>query len=220
MANKAETDRQKPWHGRYLGYLCHLAGIGTTPGKPNLGALAELRNSARGDAFEIRALRHIVPYLEEDDKYHRAHVRVAMLVGQLFAAYRPDSPTPATDSEDEAQYRPKSLGWLLGEAEARNKKSGDFSTGTDNTGEGKRNPTALERHLYTLVAADFDRLGSRLRGALARLKQAGVALEIGDYRRSLDDLDKWKLPEKNIQYRWISDFYRNKPRELQTGEPL
>ena len=220
MVNTDETTTKKRWYSSYLNHLCRLAGVGTKPGKPDLGALAELRNSARGAAFEIRALRHITPYFEEDDKYHRAHVRVAMLVGQLFAAYRPDSPTPETNSEDKAQYRSRSLGWLLGEAEARNKKSSDFSDGADNTGEGKRNPTALERHLYTLVAADFDRLGSRLRGALARLKQAGVMLEIGDYRRLLDDLDKWKLPGKNIQYRWISDFYRNKPRELQTGEHL
>ena len=218
MANKAETDKQERWYSRYLGYLCYLAGIGTKPGKPDFGALAELRNSARGDAFEIRALRHIVPYLEEDDTYHRAHVRVAMLVGQLFAAYRPDGPTPETNSEENIQYRSRSLGWLLGDAEARNKKSGNSSVGIDNTSEGKHNPTALERHLYTVVAADFDRLGSRLRGALGRLKQAGVTLEVDDYRRLLDELDKWKLPGKNIQYRWISDFYRNKPRELQTGE--
>lgn len=212
------ADKTATKYSRYLGYLCHLAGIDTKPGKADLGALAELRNSARGAAFEIRALRHIVPYLEQDDTYHRAHVRVAMLVGQLFAAYRPDSPTPETNSEDKAAYRSRSIGWLLGEAEAREKKSGNSSAGIDSTGKGKRNPTALERHLYTVVAADFDRLGPRLRGTLARLKQAGVTLEVDDYRHLLDDLDKWKLPGKSIQYRWISDFYRNKPRELQTGE--
>lgn len=207
MVNTDKTTTKKRWYSSYLNHLCRLAGVGTKPGKPDLGALAELRNSVRGDAFEIRALRHITPYLEEDDKYHRAHVRVAMLVGQLFAAYRPDSPTPEANSEDKVQDRPKSLGWLLGEAEVRNKKSGDFSTGTDNTGEGKRNPTALERHLYTVVAADFDRLGHRLRGTLARLKQAKVNLKIADYACLLHDLDQWMLPKKNVQYNWVKDFY-------------
>ena len=207
MVNTDETTTKKRWYSSYLNHLCRLAGIGTKPGKPDLGALAELRNSARGAAFEIRALRHITPYLEEDDKYHRAHVRVAMLVGQLFAAYRPDSPTPETDSEDKVQYRSRSLGRLLGEAEAREKKSGSSSSGTESTGEGKRNPTALERHLYTVVAADFDRLGPRLRGTLARLKKEHITPKIADYGRLLNDLDQWMLPKKNVQYNWVKDFY-------------
>ena len=204
MANTDETTTKKRWCS-YLNHLCRLAGIDTKPGKPDLGALAELRNSARGAAFEIRALRHIVPYLEQNDTYHRDHVRVAMLVGQLFAAYRPDSPTPETDSEDKVQYR--SLGWLLGEAEAREKNSGNSSAGTDSTGEGKRNPTALERHLYTVVAADFDRLGPRLRGTLARLKKEHITPKIADYGQLLNDLDQWMLPKKDVQYNWVKDFY-------------
>lgn len=207
MVNTDETTTKKRWYSNYLNHLCRLAGVGTKPGKPDLGALAELRNSARGAAFEIRALRHITPYLEEDDKYHRAHVRVAMLVGQLFAAYRPDSPTPETNSEDKAAYRSRSMGWLLGEAEAREKKSGSSSSGTESTGEGKRNPTALERHLYTVVAADFDRLGPRLRGTLARLKKEHITPEIADYGRLLNDLDQWMLPKKDVQYNWVKDFY-------------
>lgn len=207
MVNTGETATKKRWYSSYLNHLCRLAGIDIQSGKPNLGALAELRNSARGDAFEIRALRHIAPYLEEDDTYHRIHMRVAILVGQLFAAYRPDSPTSETDSEENLQYRSRSLGWLLGEAEARNKKSGSSSSGTDSPGEGKRNPTALERHLYTVVAADFDRLGPRLRGTLARLKKEHITPEIADYACLLHDLDQWMLPRRSIQYNWVKDFY-------------
>ena len=207
MVNTDETTTKKRWYSSYLNHLCHLAGIGTKPGKPDLGALAELRNSARGDVFKIRALRHITPYLEEDDEYYHNHVEVAVLVGQLFAAYRPDSPTSETDSEDKVPYRSRSLGWLLGEAEARNKKSGNSSSGTDSTGEGKRNPTALERHLYTVVAADFDQLGPRLRGTIARLKKEHITPKIADYGRLLNDLDQWMLPKKNVQYNWVKDFY-------------
>ena len=215
MANNAETEKKKFWYNSYLGYLCYLAGIGTKSGKPDLGALAELRSSARGGAFEMRALRHVAPYLEEDDTYYHAHVRVGMLVGQLFAAYRPDSPASETDSKSKDR-RWRSIGRLLGEArkaenETRNKKTGDTPAETADGGEGKRALTALERHLHTVVATDFDRLGPRLRGTLARLKQAGVALELADYSQLLSDLGKWTLPDKHIQYRWVSDFYRNTP---------
>ena len=207
MANNAETEKKKFWYNSYLGHLCYLAGISTKSGKPDLGALAELRSSARGGVFEIRALRHVAPYLEEDDTYYTAHVRVGMLVGQLFAAYRPDSPASETDSKSKGR-RWRSIGRLLGEAR---KAENDRPAETADSDKGKPALTALERHLHTVVATDFDRLGPRLRGTLARLKQAGVALELADYGQLLNDLGKWTLPDKHIQYRWVSDFYRNTP---------
>ena len=47
--------------------------------------------------------------------------------------------------------------------------------------------------------------GPRLRGTMARLKQAGVTLEVADYGRLLDDLAKWKAEEKFVH--WVKDFY-------------
>ena len=42
---------------------------------------------------------------------------------------------------------------------------------------------------------------------MARLKQAGVTLEVADYGCLLDDLAKWKAEEKFVQYHWVKDFY-------------
>ena len=207
MADTDKDEQEKEWYVKYMGHLRYLAGIKNESRKPDLGALAELRNSARGGTFKIRALRHVIPYIKEDDNKRRYehHVQVSLILGQLFAAYRPEGPRPETDSEDKRQYR--SLGRLLGEAEARKKKSGDSSTGTDDAGQGRHSPTALERHLQTVTAADLDRLGPRLRGTLARLKQAGIALEMDDYWSLIRDLDKWTRQSKVVQYNWIKDFY-------------
>ena len=195
------------WYGPYLGHLKSLAGFfGKNKGRPDLQALAELRAAARGGSFEIRALRHIVPHLGEDDPYRDHHVRVGLIVGQLFAACRPDD----SETDPEATSGGRSMGRLLGEA--------DGSPSTESGEGGRHTLSAMERHLQTVAAADFDQLGPRLRGTLARLKQSRVSPGMADYRRLFRDLTHWNSEKKKVQYAWVKDFYSARYRSEPDGK--
>ena len=199
MTETHATRQGTTWYGAYLGHLRYIGGlVGKRDDTLDLGALAELRASARGGAFVIRALRHIVPYLREDEPYHDHKTRVGLIVGQLFAAHRPEHSGPVTDAERIDGRR--SVGRLLGTADGVQGIAGQSD-------ESHSAPTALERHLQTVVASDFQQLGTRLRGTFARLKAAGVTPVADDYAALLEDLTYWNGTEKRVQYRWVRDFY-------------
>lgn len=190
-----------PWFGRYIGHLETIGGL-REGYRPDTGALAELRSAARGGPFEIRALRHVVPYLSDDRPATARDTKVALIVGHLFASHPPEGIQASAG---------RSVGRLLGLVDAKMlNRSGAMP-------DPKR-PTALERHLQTLVAAPLDQLSAKLRGSFARIASEGVAPTSGDYAQLLSDLTYWDSPERRVQYRWVGQFYVARSVETKSEE--
>lgn len=178
------------WYGAYLNHLEVLAGMRGS-GRVDSGALAELRSAARGGAFEIRALRHVVPLLAEKSPPRDRETRIALLVGQIYASHPPDGAS---------EGRKRSVGRLLGIADRES--IGKTAATPDNC-----QPTPLERHLQIVITTSLDQLATKLRGSFARIGSEGVTLRTDDYAQLFNDLWYWSHPNRNVQYRWVRDFY-------------
>lgn len=67
---------------------------------------------------------------------------------------------------------------------------------------------SIEKRFTTLLDADMDELGWRLRSAVQLVSSEGIAL---DWPKLLDDLLKWQYRKRPVQIRWARHFW---------GEPV
>ncbi len=169
-------------------------------------AFAALRASARGKRFVLQALPYVVPYLGETytDPSPRV-VERAMALAQLYATSPPDGTTTYSDRQGESlPDRGQSIGRKLGQANVLDMaKSGATSPG----GEEKHIVTRWERRLQALVRLDTKRLVRDLRGTLSFIAKETGGMTFEDYRVLGYDLVRWDNPDKQVQMRWVTDFY-------------
>jgi len=198
-------EKQIPWTKKLIFELWllqpRISPDGSRRGNP--GAFAQLRNSIRGNEFELAAYPYIIPSLPTGRGGGPLYVNEALILSQIYCFFSPErGPAKSDEQSAENDRYGQSIGTKLHMLSTEN------DTHDEDSPDSQKSTSSTERLLKTLITTDMDFLGRRLRGAVQMITKSNHPMTYRDYEKLAHDIAFWTKEDRSVQKRWVSDYYR------------